>query len=355
MNYNGIECPVCNKKYDETADVVVCPVCGTPHHRHCWHENGRCINEDKHIEGYIWQMMNTAPTPAKIHEDGMKTCPRCGEKNAMYEPVCIRCGERLKNSDSHHESHSPMSAMPQFGGNWQAEANPNAFSPYQNIFATDAKTVFGEDAKIDDIPVSEVAEYIQKDSIKYIGRFNEMQEKETKLSWSWACALGSFFWCFYRKMAGLGTILLCICLTVSLAASFIIPLICNVTNPEIYNEYLAVATQLNDLISQTLESGATNIPAEYYELLWELASSPLMIASRIVSIATSLIISIVTGFFGTYFYKKKAIKDIRTLRQVSVNSVSYHMYLRQRGGTSPVNLLIPVMIYLMYSMFTSFL
>lgn len=355
MNYNGIDCPVCSNKFDGTADIVVCPVCGTPHHRHCWHENGRCINEEKHNEGFIWQMMNEAPASFKNHENDMKVCPRCGENNAAYEPVCIRCGERLRNQWVHSENHPSIPQIPRFNGNWQAEVNPNTFSPYQNVYAQDAKTVYGDNTKIEDIPVGEVAEYIQKDSNKYIGKMLEMQEKETKLSWNWASALGSFFWCFYRKMAGLGTILLCIYLTVSFAAGIIIPLICNITNPEIYNEYIAVATQLNDLISQTVENGATSIPAEYYELLWKLASSPLMIASRIVSIATALIISIVTGFLGTYFYKKKVLKDIRTLRQVSVNSVSYHMYLRHRGGTSPVNLLIPIMIYFMYSMFTSFL
>ena len=31
--------------------------------------------------------------------------------------------------------------------------------------------IFGADAKIDDIPVTEIAEYVQKDSNKYISKF----------------------------------------------------------------------------------------------------------------------------------------------------------------------------------------
>lgn len=355
MNYNNIDCPVCGIKFNENDDVVVCPVCGTPHHRECWHKNGRCINEEKHIEGFIWQMTNTAPAPVKNQDSNTKICPRCGEKNPVYEPVCIRCGERLKKTESPFTAPQmpPMNENP--ADNWQTEANPNAFSPYQNVYAQDAKTVFGDDAMIDDIPASEVAEYIQKDSNKYIGRMLGMQEKNTKLSWSWASALGSFFWCFYRKMTGLGTILILIYLLVSFCASLIIPTIASITNPEMYNEYLTLAKALTDLMTHLIDSGATNFPPEYYELWGQLMSSPLMIASSIVNGATMLIICVTTGFFGTHFYKKKVLKDIRTIRRVSVNSVSYHMYLRQRGNVSVINLLLPVMIYMLYTMVTSYL
>ena len=208
---------------------------------------------------------------------------------------------------------------------------------------------------IEDIPASEVAEYIQKDSSKYVGKMLDMQEKNTKLSWNWASALGSFFWCFYRKMTGLGTILLGIYFLVSFSASLIIPTVASFANPEMYNEYFTLATELTNLMTHLIESGAANIPAEYYELVWQMMSSPLMIASSVVNVAAILIICVTTGFFGTHFYKKKVLKDIRTIRRVSVNSVSYHMYLRQRGNISIINLMLPVMIYMMYTMFTSYL
>lgn len=353
MNYTGIDCPVCNTRFGDSDDVVVCPVCGTPHHRECWHRNGRCINEEKHIEGFIWQMTDIPPAPVQKTEENVKVCPRCGEKNPVYEPVCIRCGERLKNQDSASMHMPPLNENS--AGNWQTEANPNAFSPYQNVYAQDAKTVYGDDAMIEDIPVSEVAEYIQKDSNKYIGRMLKMQEKNTKLSWSWASALGSFFWCFYRRMSGLGTVLLLIYLTVSFAASLIIPVIAKFSNPAMYDEYLTLATALTDLMTHLLDSGATNFPPEYYELWGQLMSTPLMIASTIVNGATMLIICVTTGFFGTHFYKKKVLKDIRTIRRVSINSVSYHMYLRQRGNVSVINLMLPVMIYMLYTMITAYL
>ena len=77
--------------------------------------------------------------------------------------------------------------------------------------------------------------------------------------------------------------------------------------------------------------------------------------ASIVNIATALIISLVSGFLGNHFYKKKVIKDIKAIRQVSVNSVAYHMYLRQRGNVSVIYLLLPIMLYMMYSMMTTYI
>lgn len=355
MNYNGIDCPVCGIRFDETDDVVVCPICGTPHHRHCWQESGRCINEAKHNEGYVWQMMNTTPPSFFNKRQDVKVCPRCGENNAIYEPVCIRCGERLKNGENNTADTNPFAGQNQARVNWQADVNPNAFSPYQNVYAQDAKTLYGEDAMIEDIPASEVAEYIQKDSAKYVGRMLGMQKSGTKLSWSWASALGSFFWCFYRKMTGLGTLLLLIWISVSFCASIAIPTYCSFAKPELYNEYITTATALVELMSDMMNSGMTTFPTEYYQLMWQLFSSPLMIASSIVNAATAVIICVITGFFGTNFYKKKVLRDIRTIRRVSVNNVSYHMYLKQRGNVSPLNLILPIMIYMMYTMLTSYI
>ncbi|MBR5234001.1 MAG: hypothetical protein IKW03_07305 [Clostridia bacterium] len=354
MNYNNIDCPVCGIKFNENDDVVVCPICGTPHHRNCWNETGRCINEEKHAEGFVWQMINTEPSFTKKADDNTKICPRCGTKNDSFEPVCTNCGERLKaNRQTINDTFNPFGAPPQ--GDWQAEVNPNAFSPYQNMYAQDAKTVFGDDTTIDDIPVSEVAEYIQKDSTKYIGKMLTIQNNKTKISWNWSAALGSCFWFFYRKMTGAGTIFMCIFLLVSFGAGILVPAVCKLVNPEMYNEYAALATELLAVMTEYVESGAVSAPAEYYDIMFKMMMSPVVIATSIVNVAAVLIISVVSGFFGNYLYKKKVVKDITTLRQVAVNSVAYHMYLRQRGNVSVINLLLPIMLYMMYTMLTSYI
>ena len=48
MKYSNYKCPICNNQFTEDDDVVVCPECGTPHHRECYVQNGNCANADKH-------------------------------------------------------------------------------------------------------------------------------------------------------------------------------------------------------------------------------------------------------------------------------------------------------------------
>lgn len=48
MDFKNYFCPVCNNKFTDDDDVVVCPECGTPHHRDCYFSNGGCFNADKH-------------------------------------------------------------------------------------------------------------------------------------------------------------------------------------------------------------------------------------------------------------------------------------------------------------------
>ena len=43
MEFTQYNCPVCEKKFENGDDIVVCPECGTPHHRECYDSLGRCF------------------------------------------------------------------------------------------------------------------------------------------------------------------------------------------------------------------------------------------------------------------------------------------------------------------------
>ena len=55
FRFTNEKCPVCNNTFEHDDDIVVCPECGTPHHRECYIENKSCANNHKHSEDFRWE------------------------------------------------------------------------------------------------------------------------------------------------------------------------------------------------------------------------------------------------------------------------------------------------------------
>lgn len=53
--FYGKHCPVCRNSFREGDNVVVCPVCGTPHHRECYAKDNKCGVEEYHASGFVWK------------------------------------------------------------------------------------------------------------------------------------------------------------------------------------------------------------------------------------------------------------------------------------------------------------
>lgn len=53
--FYGKHCPVCRGEFKEGDSVVVCPVCGTPHHRECYAKENKCGLEKYHASGFVWK------------------------------------------------------------------------------------------------------------------------------------------------------------------------------------------------------------------------------------------------------------------------------------------------------------
>lgn len=48
-------CPVCRRPLTDKSDIVVCPECGTPHHRACYLSLGHCGVQEYHASGFEWK------------------------------------------------------------------------------------------------------------------------------------------------------------------------------------------------------------------------------------------------------------------------------------------------------------
>lgn len=48
-------CPICRTTFRDDEDIVVCPDCGTPHHRACYMQLKKCGVAEYHADGFVWK------------------------------------------------------------------------------------------------------------------------------------------------------------------------------------------------------------------------------------------------------------------------------------------------------------
>ena len=65
FKYENLCCPVCYAKFFEEDDIVVCPVCGAPHHRDCYKHEGHCHYQADHGTENQWEIPKAMPKPVK--------------------------------------------------------------------------------------------------------------------------------------------------------------------------------------------------------------------------------------------------------------------------------------------------
>lgn len=329
MRYTGETCPVCHAVFTEDDDIVVCPECGTPHHRNCYLENQDCANAARHATDFVWSpaaaetaQTNSAdaqtPTDASpfvppAQPDGHRIvfCPQCGAQNAAEEPVCTECGARLYNMQN--QPFSPPVQLPDMSAR-PFYANGTIISPTDTL---DGNTV------------GDTAEYVRLGVDRYIPKFYRLEKTGKKLSWNWAAFLFSPFWFFYRKLYAVGGILLALMLIVTGATM-------TPRYQQAFSAYMEVAQQ-SAAAGKTVQEAAADSVAEY-TALQELPESQIQYYS-------SVLIHLFSALTANYFYKRKVGKDISTLRAQHPSPQEYRFLLFRRGGVSLSMAFASVMIF----------
>lgn len=153
--YTGCRCAVCNKPFEDTDDVVVCPQCGAPHHRSCWYELGHCAHEAEHASGYEW--VNDNPVQPKMEEPA----PQEPQSAARYD-------------------------------------NRSEDYPYPNFTAT--TQVIGPEDEFGGIKSKDWACFIRKAVPYYMLRFFQLDATRQKISLSIPAFIFGPMYFYYRKM-----------------------------------------------------------------------------------------------------------------------------------------------------------
>lgn len=317
-NYIGVKCPVCSKKFTQTDDIVVCPVCGAPHHRGCYARENACAFAADHISGNEWRP--PAPDPVhsvgndpyswnKTHGDGggIIICGACQSKNPNGSIFCQSCGARMSFDSG------------SFWGNSCINIDP-------------ASMVYGglkPDEKIEGETVRDLAVYIGQSSAYYLPRLKLMAETSRMVTFNFSAMFFSFFYFFYRKMYLVGGTLLGL-FVISSIPSFLWVW----ANPQ----------QLLDMMPPFMHQYFAMFPStpvdqarlEYYQQLSNVAGT------------IDFAIRIALSFFANRLYYMKAMADIKQIRETQPKThdeIAYCDTLRKKGGVNRAVIIVLVSAY----------
>lgn len=298
-SFYGSPCPYCKKNFVEGDDIVVCPECGTPHHRDCYKEHSACANEANHSENYEWKPAFAPASTKEIpHEhqvsgdsEGSIECPGCGIENPKGAHFCLSCGCRLQETNRHIPS-------------------AEDFRRERNRMFSEA---FGD--SLNGISAKEAAIYVRSNIEYFLPRFAAFS-KGAKFDTNFSAFIFSYLYLFYRKMYGLGIAVF--------AATMI----------------LSIPTFLLDFVTiqeQYVEMGLLS------QIIWDVPHQETLAIYAIVAnlLVWVMRIALMMFFNRLYFAKvtsavKSARENLKTADQVAIGS-----YFRKKGGTSMV---VPIII-----------
>ncbi len=293
--YEGQSCPVCNKPFAPDEDIVSCPRCGLPHHRHCWQVTGHCHMEALHGTEQQWSR-DTKPnavSPAESRDSSTeqalpkRQCHHCGGSNPEYAEFCQHCGRPMAAEEWNSQSNP-----------WYAQRPYYEYSP-QSYRVAEQPT---DDERIDEVPVAHLSALVGVKQEYYIPRFCQLAANGSG-GWNWAAFLCGPYWFLYRRMYLPGIFLLVIRTVYTLLGSLAL------TRMGITDPYVDVI----DVVNMS-------------------ANERFCLLSIVILTGIMILISVLTGAMANRIYKQACVSRAKkAMEQVADISPSE---LAQGGGIS---------------------
>lgn len=188
MDYLGEKCPVCSDVFTEEDDIVVCPECGTPHHRNCYMLEGRCANEELHLTGEKWKRK-------AVKRASYTICPVCRFPNGEHEEHCIRCGAELRRGES-------ISAEEGDGPGVGMDYGFNGMPGMEELTNPIKYLGFDPEEDMGGATLKEVSDFVGPNTLYYIPIFKRMKDIGSNITFNLACLIFPALFFANRKMWG---------------------------------------------------------------------------------------------------------------------------------------------------------
>ncbi len=302
MRYIDENCPYCGQAFTAQDDVVVCPECGTPHHRGCWFAHGCCANSEKHGADFVWQS-SAQPEPEKA--EAAEPDKQANDKKSL-DIVCPDCGKTCPNGTLRCPDCGAM--LIPFGNVGTGEPPLAQFRPG-----------FDANEDIDGLRSGDIALFCRSGGMHYIKSFRK-QASGKKFTWNWGALFFAPFWFFYRKLYKAGAIFAALFVALNLWS---LPLSNNMI--DVYNN---VAGEVQHVMEESGEEAAW---AVFDERMPEVEKA---IMPMVLPMVFEALLHVAAAVIADRLYWKKAKADIAAVRESEAEERAVHLELFKKGGTS---------------------
>lgn len=302
MKYTNYKCPVCNNQFTEDDDVVVCPECGTPHHRECYIQNGNCANADKH---------------------------------GTNEPIEVEFVDVEENNDTSSQTET---------------AEKETENPQQIVQEVIEEMKGGNgDYMLNGKHVSFYEAAIGKNQKYYIPHFMIMDKTKKAVSWNIAGFFVPLAWCLYRKMYKFAAIILALYVlmigtigfTIMSNEEFINSINeCAQEDPNFYENILLYNIKYSNVSLTEKQMKLNKLTNEYKPPV------PVQIMTYLITYG----IRIIMGIYATNLYYKKLTKNIEKVDKLDLSPDMKRSVLFRKCGTLPF-IIVAIIGFLEWQMF----
>lgn len=253
--FENDKCPVCGELFKENDDVVVCPECGTPHHRECFDKVHKCANR-------------------KLHKTDFKF-----ERSADAQPE-----QEPEQENAEEKASLPFMPVIENKGTETEEVK-------QIVEEAAAQSDEKADVTVDGVSVYDVSQVVGANVKYYVPRFI----KGKGLNWNWGAFFFGYLYFFFRKMYMQGFLFL----AVNFASNIIISTVYKKPIAAFYNLYISV-----------MKKGSA-VPPEEMMNLFHSAEFNAYLPVMLIMGAVSLILAVVMGICANRMYKKKVVNIVK--------------------------------------------
>lgn len=342
-DYKKYKCPVCNKQFKDGDDIVVCPECGTPHHRECYKLTGHCVNQGLHKSGYSF--IDSEKEKLKVEEQKETAKSFEGEYSGDY----------YYSPDDDFVAQAKKEVQEKKQASTDSNNTDGGFFSIPTIQVDES--FYKMRGTIDGLSISDIAATVRTNVSRFIQIFKKQSKTKKKAGWNWAAFFFGSFYLLFRKMYKQGVAFFCLAMTSIIAGeAFIL---------KFAPKYVSA---VQDFVTQYASNPSGISTADAQKLL---TTSDAINAQKIVYIilAVMLLLRIIEAIFADYFYKGTVASIIKKVTQQLDEGASFsqaalffgqdkeldqtqmrRMYLANKGG---VTLFAPFLAYfIMYILIT---